>query len=685
MFLTYGFSLSGEFSFNLNLIINNSYLFNNFMTTLFIALMCLPYTGLEIYIKIISIIFYIWINIYNYIRLFVIKYLNYIIIFIFVYFMSLNLILYFVLDIMLIYDIIMFFILICLISYLKKIAETLVKWELIQKISFFLSLFLMFSLPAFFFGLVIYLCEPDLLKIYLYMLIYIRSFFMIVLPIFLISYFMHMPWNKDNFIRLGVTIFSLLMLGVLINGSINLYSKNNNYSLIKGLDIKDDLKVLHERDWVKINKEIRGSIAKDIHQDSIKNTDKHPKIKCLFDLISPLIEIFQKDLPYSKPIYLKGKFRFFNNLIQLDFNRSPINRQSLDLKLYDTNPIFSKNNFTLRHMKGINSNIYKYQEFKISAKELKYLCSERLLMKKLKYWYFERSPLPMVKYFSLEEFFINKIYPDMNDIFFLKFLLFKDGGNIKLDYSTIVINYIPLKDPYIDSFIYLPNPRGIYRSDDDFMDINILAPSSPMKVYFPEQGLLSERLILRFLNISDFDDFFSLQNEIGPNISHSLDPNYQPPSMVKSRKSFEGYYISEQTSVLSIFKNNPEQTFIGRMALHPYPRNIPSIGYILKEEHWGIGYGTEAVRTFLKFYWTIPFKEQTVSIRIIPSYYNNYQYILQANKLIQACTHIENYQSRHLLKKVGFKFNGKSLSKTSTSTWVPEDNWLLSESDFKDI
>jgi RimJ/RimL family protein N-acetyltransferase len=52
----------------------------------------------------------------------------------------------------------------------------------------------------------------------------------------------------------------------------------------------------------------------------------------------------------------------------------------------------------------------------------------------------------------------------------------------------------------------------------------------------------------------------------------------------------------------------PNPQFLGFIGITraPGPTDYPEIGYRLREEFFGKGYGTEAVRAFTELYWTLP-------------------------------------------------------------------------------
>lgn len=115
-----------------------------------------------------------------------------------------------------------------------------------------------------------------------------------------------------------------------------------------------------------------------------------------------------------------------------------------------------------------------------------------------------------------------------------------------------------------------------------------------MKIFFQTQ-----RLIIRSLQEDDRESYFDMMNN--PNVMNPI------PLEVMDRKSsdlsFETHLKANQNStkrVWAIDTKNGEQ-FIGIAAYLKNSKNEDEIGYRLREQFWGVGYGTEVAKGLINY------------------------------------------------------------------------------------
>jgi RimJ/RimL family protein N-acetyltransferase len=118
---------------------------------------------------------------------------------------------------------------------------------------------------------------------------------------------------------------------------------------------------------------------------------------------------------------------------------------------------------------------------------------------------------------------------------------------------------------------------------------------------------------------------------------------------------------NDTTVLYGIFLKNPdgcEGDLIGEVAVDIGERFWPSIFFILKEEHWGKGYGTESVKVFVEdFWWTLP--RMSALIQVDPwSLDADSLDTHRATELLCAGTK-DNRRSEGVLRNAGFELKGE--------------------------
>jgi RimJ/RimL family protein N-acetyltransferase len=199
----------------------------------------------------------------------------------------------------------------------------------------------------------------------------------------------------------------------------------------------------------------------------------------------------------------------------------------------------------------------------------------------------------------------------------------------------------------------------------DHIDIKTTQPLLAPSVY--SKPLISERLIIRTYTHTDFVNYYSLYSQPEPNILGQLNRDqYFLRTMSDSLKGFSHCLQPGNTTLYyGIFTKKPdgeEDKYIGNILIftsYNYNGDWPSIHYKLKREYWGQGYGTEAIKTWTSFWWSLP-RVETVYYGWDPSLvvWEDSQISGSPRRSFEVLTseaETFNKASLHLLQKVGFE------------------------------
>jgi RimJ/RimL family protein N-acetyltransferase len=163
--------------------------------------------------------------------------------------------------------------------------------------------------------------------------------------------------------------------------------------------------------------------------------------------------------------------------------------------------------------------------------------------------------------------------------------------------------------------------------------------------------LETERLLLRKPTLADVKAIASLANDrrIAENTRRLPYPYLQDHAVDFVRAIAE---IGQEIAFLI------EQNFvpIGMVGINFGTREMPEIGYWLGVEHWGQGFGTEAARAVIDFF----FEEH-------------------AHEQLYAGARVANPASRNVLEKCGFQWSGVELHRfEALGSSTPVDRFRLS-------
>ena len=114
--------------------------------------------------------------------------------------------------------------------------------------------------------------------------------------------------------------------------------------------------------------------------------------------------------------------------------------------------------------------------------------------------------------------------------------------------------------------------------------------------------IYGERVRLRAIEREDIDRFVRWFND--PEVRRYL-LMYEPMSHAKEERWFESYLSRKDDIILAIeVREGDCWVHIGNVGLHriDWKNRVATLGIVIGEkEYWGKGYGTEAVRTMLRY------------------------------------------------------------------------------------
>ncbi len=149
--------------------------------------------------------------------------------------------------------------------------------------------------------------------------------------------------------------------------------------------------------------------------------------------------------------------------------------------------------------------------------------------------------------------------------------------------------------------------------------------------------LTSERLILRSLNINDASDMFDYakRDNVGPKAGWKPHETIEETKEIISKMVSE-FFTDDNIGIFAIVDKSSLK-MIGTLGLHRLSKRTGSVelGYVLNPDYWGRGLMVEAVTT------------------VIPWIFND----LNLYRL-ECCHHDYNHQSKRVIEKLGFTFEG---------------------------
>ncbi|KAL9114211.1 MAG: hypothetical protein Q9227_001633 [Pyrenula ochraceoflavens] len=169
----------------------------------------------------------------------------------------------------------------------------------------------------------------------------------------------------------------------------------------------------------------------------------------------------------------------------------------------------------------------------------------------------------------------------------------------------------------------------------------------------PQPTIQTERLVLRPLTAADVPSFYSLRTDPAV-VCWTSTPDGDPDEAATLRwlQRFLPPKHTE-TFVLAVCERSNPELAIGSIGCHI--AEPPECGYLIRQEWWGKGYATEALRAWLDVYWKLPRREIKMEefggLRHSEGYVDPHR----AREYLIGSTDKSNRASQGVLAKAGFE------------------------------
>lgn len=540
--------------------------------------------------------------------------------------------------------------------FLSCIDKKLVKGELVNKITIFLFILLIASIV--FIPLVggLYFYEGELFKRYFSLFISIRSLFLIIIFIYIIVYFIKMPWTKENWIKFGVLIISLVLVGNFINITGKLWSNillniNNENSVQPPLNIETEL------NKVDINKLSENLPSIDEERSKRKGSilDYLPswlKDKEGFDNKFSMFKLEQ---------ILKGKYPKFNIFgLKLDINKAvPKSPLLSDRGLYDFSPpLCIRRPELLMGYCSIKPSLYMEKHFLCWDIESNQSITQFRYDAYLDQGFVVINSKGGKQVFDFDSTRLSQEGYNFYDLWSKNQKITSNEGTLQLRSS--IDN--PKKIPKIEILFDLDSLQsqfllGVDNANSYKLNIRKSVKSVLIRIPYSFQAenlnlnpLITNRLILRPLRSSDALAYALCERDPEALWNNCLFFHYK--TIVSARNEIEN--TCPNSGLMGVFLRNNEgleSELIGRFDISISSKYKPVISYILKKNYWGQGYGSEALEKLMLYYFNLPSREVEVEIAMNNIEVNKYR----GTQVITATTFTFNERSENLLHKLGFK------------------------------
>ena len=186
----------------------------------------------------------------------------------------------------------------------------------------------------------------------------------------------------------------------------------------------------------------------------------------------------------------------------------------------------------------------------------------------------------------------------------------------------------------------------------DMVQVRTTLPATPFPAFDTRQVFNSERLILRGLKSTDLELYARLRRQ--PETMQWTIQGGPDRDMASTQDNLGKMLPPNDVNMFNFaicLKENDE--FIGLGGCHQPLGELgwPIIGYMFRSEHWGKGYATEFLSTFLRAWWSLPRQES--ELQVDRSTIRNKPGEESCTECIIAVTREDNVASQNVLRKCG--------------------------------
>ncbi|CAG8925954.1 unnamed protein product [Penicillium salamii] len=188
-------------------------------------------------------------------------------------------------------------------------------------------------------------------------------------------------------------------------------------------------------------------------------------------------------------------------------------------------------------------------------------------------------------------------------------------------------------------------------ASDGFVTVRASLPALPLPPNSERPEITTNRLLLRPLQPNDLDALHVLRTQ--PDVMKWTRAGCIDESIEKTKSKLDPFLPPndlETANCAICLKDTGELIGIGGCHLYPGSHGWPEIGYLLRQETWGQGFGTEFLSAWLRFWSELPRLEREVRVEkeMVIGEGNVDEHLI-------AITEASNTASQKVLLKSGFQ------------------------------
>ncbi|KAJ6788517.1 hypothetical protein PWT90_01631 [Aphanocladium album] len=148
--------------------------------------------------------------------------------------------------------------------------------------------------------------------------------------------------------------------------------------------------------------------------------------------------------------------------------------------------------------------------------------------------------------------------------------------------------------------------EGVIRGAVELVAVRSTLPVVPYPPPEQRSAILTERLLIRPFRDNDVQDLFEMNSD--PEVAQWMATGIAHATLEDTKKALEPMLqnvLERQDFIICLASTGQ---VIGQGGQHRRCGTLgwPEIGYTLKKAFWGQGYGTEFLKGFLQWWWTLP-------------------------------------------------------------------------------
>ncbi|OAA70485.1 Acyl-CoA N-acyltransferase [Cordyceps fumosorosea ARSEF 2679] len=156
--------------------------------------------------------------------------------------------------------------------------------------------------------------------------------------------------------------------------------------------------------------------------------------------------------------------------------------------------------------------------------------------------------------------------------------------------------------------------KEITRGEVELVAVTSTLPVVPFPPPEQRAAILTERLLLRPYQEADLQALYEMQSD--PEVAQWTSTGIAHTDIQETKKSLEPMLQNAAERQDYVICQASTGQVIGQGGCHRRCGTLgwPEIGYSLRKEFWGQGYGTEFLQGFLQLWWTLPRAEVHLNV-----------------------------------------------------------------------